>query len=663
MTLDPTPIPLLPHTGSLWLLVLPLLLAFLGLLALGSRAHRWAGGITTGALLLSAVGFLMLFWQHRIDFYRDFVPFRIQGLLWRGIDFPGPLKQLFAGPGVSLDNYTLLMLGVVLAIAVLVSLFSVGYMQHDGRKHRYFAYLSFFVFAMLGLILSHHLVQLFIFWELVGVASYLLIGFWYQKPTAAEAAKKAFIVNRIGDVCLLAAIALMHGQGMPLTLNGLAAFAGDADATVAILLVLGVLGKSAQFPLQVWLPDAMQGPTPVSALIHAATMVVAGVYLLIRVSPLLGPALPLVGWIGGITALLGALSALNQTDIKKVLAYSTISQLGFMVLGIGAGAPEAAFFHLATHAFFKAGLFLAAGAIIHYLHQQQHAGVFPKNLDVQSFAAMGGLHKRLPLVSLAFAACGLALAGIPLFSGYLSKEAILGSAWGQTPAVYLALAAAVLTPLYIARAYKLAFLRAQHPELAQQGPALPRGMALIPALLGLFSLAVWFGPNLFHPSDSWILYRLGTQLPHGPAWMAPVLIALSVIGIAMVLWVRKRPGRTSLFDPSQPLGGFLFHHFYLDRLYLGVLVPTMQVVGRGTDWLDAHLIDPILHILSRGQVVLAQGIRFVDQYGVDGIVNGLARVARWGGRLLSNPASGQAQTYLLRALAALVLILALLILW
>lgn len=405
--------------------------------------------------------------------------------------------------GIYIDNMTAVMLFMVTGVATLIHLFSTYYMADDARFGRFFVYLSLFTSAMLGLVLSDNLLSVFIFWELMGFCSYSLIGFYYEKEGAGNASIKAFMTTRVGDVFFLLGIlaiwttvgdvtfvnlykALDAGKFASETVLGmpLATFAG-------ICIFMGTVGKSAQVPLQVWLPDAMWGPTPCSALIHAATMVAAGVYLSLRVFPLLeaGGLLPVAAWIGGITAFGAATIALIQTDIKAVLAYSTISQLGYMVLGIGVGAYNPAFMHLITHAVFKACLFLSAGSVIHTLH-------------VQEMPRMGGLRKKMPFTFLAMLLCTLAIAGIPFFSGFVSKDRILGDALLQAlhspvyivPAL-LGFVAAFLTAFYMFRMMFLTFWgepRDQHlyDHAHQEKISINQNVPLL--ILALFTLGLWY---------------------------------------------------------------------------------------------------------------------------------------------------------------------------
>src|ERR1019366_3545699 len=329
--------------------------------------------------------------------------------------------------GLNPDPLSLMMMPIVTGVGGAIHIYSFGYMHEDSGFSRFFACLSLFTFSMLGVVLANNFIELFIFWELVGVSSYLLIGFWFEKPSAADAAKKAFFTNRLGDFGFLlgilvvwTALGSLNFSTLQQTLIANPTALGAIASIAGLLIFCGAMGKSAQFPLHVWLPDAMEGPTPVSALIHAATMVAAGVYMLCRIIFLLDPtALHVIAWIGGFTALLAALIAIQQNDIKRILAYSTLSQLGYMVMAVGLAGPTPAMFHLTTHAFFKALLFLGAGSVIHALH------------DEQDIWKMGDLRKKMPVTFLTFLMGTLALSGVPPFSGFYSKDSILGQALEQ----------------------------------------------------------------------------------------------------------------------------------------------------------------------------------------------------------------------------------------
>src|SRR5213082_3139253 len=376
--------------------------------------------------------------------------------------------------GFILDDLSRLMLLVVSGVGSLIHIYSLGYMRDDAGKSRYFAALSLFMFAMLGIVLANNFVMLFIFWELVGFTSYLLIGHWFDRDVAAEAGKKAFITTRLGDFGFMIGILMIWIASGSVVFDDIVAHLSKITSnpnylTVAVLLIFcGAVGKSAQFPLHVWLPDAMEGPTPVSALIHAATMVAAGVYLLVRVSFLIQAsqtALLVIAWTGTITALLGGLLATQQSDIKRILAYSTISQLGYMVMAVGLISNEAAMFHLFTHAFFKALLFLAAGSILISLHHEQ---------DIWK---MGGLAPNLKITFATFTAGALALVRCPPSSGFFSKDAILALTYQRnTPIFVIGLTTAFLTAFYVSRAVVVVFLGKPRSDIARESHESPAVM-------------------------------------------------------------------------------------------------------------------------------------------------------------------------------------------
>src|SRR5713226_6978003 len=385
-----------------------------------------------------------------------------------------------------LDDLSKLMLLVVSGVGSLIHIYSLGYMRDDEGKSRYFAALSLFMFAMLGIVLANNFVMMFIFWELVGFTSYVLIGHWFERDAAADAAKKAFLTTRVGDFGFMIGILMVWMATGSVVFDDIVAHLSKITSIpgyltiVVILIFCGAVGKSAQFPLHVWLPDAMEGPTPVSALIHAATMVAAGVYLLVRVAFLIQAsqtALLVIAWIGTITALLGALMATQQSDIKRILAYSTISQLGYMFIAVGLTSNEAAVFHLFTHAFFKALLFLAAGSIIITLHHEQ---------DIRK---MGGLAKKLRITFATFAVGALALVGCPPFSGFFSKDAILALAYERNMSIFvIGLTTAFLTAFYVSRAVIVVFLGKPRSDAARAGKESPLVMIIPLLILALFAL-------------------------------------------------------------------------------------------------------------------------------------------------------------------------------
>ncbi len=507
-----------------------LLLAFSrGRLAETATAVVGVGSVGLAALTAAWVG---------SEFLRDPQPFT--QLLWHWFSVNGFAVDV----GLRLDGLSFALLGVVTGVGFLIHLFAAWYMRGEGGYGRFFAYMNLFVASMLVLVLGDDLLVLYLGWEGVGLCSYLLIGFYHRDPANGAAALKAFVVTRIGDVCLAIALFMLYAACGTLNITAVLEKApqlwqsGDpAVAWIALLLLGGAVGKSAQLPLQTWLADAMAGPTPVSALIHAATMVTAGVYLIARLHGifLLAPdVLALVGVVGGLTLLLSACSALVQTDIKRVLAYSTMSQIGYMFLALGVGAWHAAIFHLMTHAFFKALLFLAAGAVIVACHHEQN--IF----------RMGGLRRKLPLVYAAFLVGGSALAALPLVTaGFYSKDAILWAALaaGQQPLVIAGLVGAFLTALYTFRLIFIVF-HGEARTAAQPGRGLAHGLPLVALLV----LSTWVGAQLLPPLAGVLPPdpgQEGGELRHRLEWLSAGIVVLG-IGIAAALFLGRRQLVTAL---------------------------------------------------------------------------------------------------------------------
>ncbi|MEQ9405543.1 MAG: NADH-quinone oxidoreductase subunit L [Cyclobacteriaceae bacterium] len=572
--------------------------------------------------------------------------------------------------GIQLDKTATILLLLVSFISLLVHVFSMVYMKEDPGVNRYFLKLGFFTFSMFGLILSDHMLLLFVFWELVGLASYLLIGFWYRKEGVPSAARMAFMVNRVADIALFAGILLLSAQVDSIFLSELS---GQWFLLPSLLIAIGAFGKSAQFPFSGWLTKAMAGPTPVSALIHAATMVAAGVYLLYRVSPFLHESvMTMIAIIGAVTALYGGISAMTQNDLKKALAYSTISQLGYMVLGIGVGSAGASMFHLWTHAFFKAGLFLAAGSIIHYFHQLSENG--GQAIDSQDMRRMGGLKDKLPVTFWSFSICGLALAGIPFFSGFISKEGIILSSlvWaGQKGTLaYLipdiALLTALLTSFYIGRMFFLIFLGEPRRTIKQSQIVYSEAAAIrIPLfLLAAGSLWVFYNWNpMAHVSWVNTYFDLGS-VPEGnffSAFITLVAIFLAAGGIVLAYFLFK-PGartlRTYTTDTRSVsiLGRNVFNGFYLTQSYQGLGLAT-YIFSKKLAWADKKIIDGFIHFFAVGTVVLAKVVDLIDKLIVDGLVNLSARIASFFGRRFSGVHSREAQWQLIWLFIGFVLIL------
>jgi NADH-quinone oxidoreductase subunit L len=520
--------------------------------------------------------------------------------------------------GTLVDPLSSLMLVVVTVVGFLVMLYSIGYMHHDHGLPRYYAELSLFLASMTGLVLANNLLEFFLFWELVGVCSYFLIGFYYEKPSAASAAKEAFLVTRVGDVLFLAGIFLFFSTYATAGPNGGWAANGFVFAngstpflapvmggntttlTVAGLLILGgAAGKSAQFPLHVWLPDAMEGPTTVSALIHAATMVAAGVYLLAVTSVFIGftptDQLAIVA-VGGFTTLFAASMAVVHPDIKRVIAYSTISQLGYMVLAVGAGFAMVGLYHLFTHAFFKALLFLAAGSVIHAV-------------GTQDLFKMGGLRKHMRVTGAAFAIGGLALSGIPPFAGFWSKDDILSSVYSTLgshplywPFFLMAFAAVFLTAYYIFRAWFLAFSgdRSRDPTLPEphEGPWVMQ----VPLVI-LSAFAIVAGLFAFVPSFTALLPGVGVPPTFGPTDLVLSAISVSVgaggIGLAWSLWGNGRVYVLPETSALQPVRRLLLNRYYFKVGYDAIGLRVVYTVARAADFFDRFVIDGTVHGLER----------------------------------------------------------------
>src|SRR5712671_6450445 len=489
------------------------------------------------------------------------------------IDFGGLLRVPI---GFTLDSLSKTMLVLVSGVGALIHIYSLGYMRDDVGKSRYFASLSLFMFSMLGIVLANNFVMMFIFWELVGLCSYLLIGHWFERDSATDAGKKAFITNRIGDFGFMLGILMVWGATGSVVFDDIIpelwrVTSNPTFLTICVLLIFcGAVGKSAQFPLHVWLPDAMEGPTPISALIHAATMVAAGVYMLVRVGFLVQAspaALCVIAWIGTITAVMAALIATQQDDIKRILAYSTLSQLGYMVMAVGLASNNAAMFHLFTHAFFKALLFLAAGSVIVMLHHEQNIW------------KMGGLSRRLPITFVTFAVGALALIGCPPFSGFFSKDAILALAYERnTPIFAVALFTAFLTAFYVIRMLVIVFFGTPHSDSAREGRESPPVMTMpliVLAILATLGGFAFFARNFL---------KLPTEKE--AAVFVPVLAIIALIlgvGLAIALY----RGRTTEAVKVE----LLRRKFYFDEFYGWLIYWTQELLARVAAFIDRWVID------------------------------------------------------------------------
>ncbi len=604
--------------------------------------------------------------------------------------------------GIKIDNITAIMLIVVNLISFLVHMFSIEYMHGDKRYTRYFAYLGIFTFSMLGIVLTHNLLMMYIFWELVGLSSYLLIGFWFEKKSASDAAKKAFIVNRIGDIGMWLGILILFTQYKTFTFDtiyqqiaaGVLPFGSTTWLTVAgILVFMGAVGKSAQFPLHVWLPDAMEGPTPVSALIHAATMVAAGVYLAVRIFVMLtANAMLVIAIVGAFTSFIAATIAFTQNDIKKVLAYSTVSQLGYMVMSVGVGAYAFAFFHLVTHAFFKACLFLGSGSVIHAMHHEQ---------DIRN---MGGLRKKLPVTYYTFLISTLAISGVPLFSGFLSKDGILagtlifGKLTGHWLIPIAGFGVAAMTAFYMFRLVILTFHgepRDHHKyDHAHESPFVMVAPLVVLAALSIF---IWYTPNPLNPSSGWFLsswvktpaqvtpvntrfdfmkpstpeqisefhgevthsveYTETMHWAHYPAMIMSLVLAGFGILMAFVFYQWKKLDADKLANSIKPVYKFSLNKWYIDEAYDKTAIAGTLGFSAILAWFDQKVVDGAVNGSAWLTRFASRMSGLFDTYVVDGLVNFTAFFSGFIGLSFRKLQTGKVQTYIVFVVFAIVILL------
>lgn len=550
-----------------------------------------------------------------------------------------------------LDPLTVIMLVVVTIISLMVQIYSQGYMKGDPGYHRYFAYMSLFTASMLGLVLVDNLFMMFVFWELVGLCSYLLIGFWVNKPSAANAAKKAFIVTRIGDVGFLAAILLLFSETGTLSVAEVSNYAamgligGTALTFICVGIFMGAVGKSAQFPLHIWLPDAMEGPTPVSALIHAATMVAAGVFLVARMFPLFEvseSALMMVAIIGAVTCIFAASMGLVMTDIKRVLAYSTISQLGYMMLGLGTGGIAVGLFHLFNHAFFKALLFLGSGSVNHA------TGTFEMD-------KMGGLKKIMPYTYITFLIASLSMAGVWPLSGFWSKDEILASSLEYSPLLFtLALITVFLTSFYI---FRVIFMTFSGTYKGEGKPHESSKVMVLPMLL-LCGFAIFSGfanigggfDNLFgHGEERGFFEGLFDIFSH-PLALISLAISLSGIFFAYAVYQAKWFSAERIRNAFRPLHTLFSRKYFMDEFFEDLLARKLFLNGtfNGLSFIDSRIIDGGFNtLLIENAIVrkLFSGFKTMDDKGVDGAVNYVADGTRESGNVLRRAQTGQLQMY------------------
>jgi NADH-quinone oxidoreductase subunit L len=577
-----------------WIIPLFPLFSFLILLVVGKRLKESSAYI---GILLTFISFV---YSVMVLFDRLNAPTLKAEQVWLTV---GTIKLT---AGFEVNQLNALMLVVVSLVSFLVHIYSKGYMHGDERFPVFYAYLGLFTFAMLGLVISPNLLQTYIFWELVGLGSFLLIGFYFYKEEAKAAAKKAFIMTRIGDVGLLIGMILLFWEIRSFEYADIfaAVQAGKVSETMitlsAILIFIGAVGKSGQFPLHTWLPDAMEGPTPVSALIHAATMVAAGVYLVAMLFPLYEAshiAMLTVAIVGGFTAIFAASIGLVQTDIKRVLAYSTVSQLGYMMLALGSAGYVAGVFHLMTHAFFKALLFLAAGSVIHAVHTQ----------DIEK---MGGIWKKMPITAPLFLIGTLAISGVPLFSGFFSKDEILVAAWthGHTVLFWLAVAAAFFTAFYMFRLFFLVFTGEARGDVKEVHES-PFVMTLPMIVLGILSVVAgyvntpWFGTFL----GDWLTEGTDMHAHHeAPSWIMIVATAVSLLGIllAWLMYGKKSLSRDWLSSRTSIFYHVLLNKYYIDEFYQLTVVYAAKVVSLLFKYIDRFIVEGAASAVA----VLTQGV-------------------------------------------------------
>jgi len=592
--------------------------------------------------------------------------------------------------GLLYDDVTAALMFMVTFIATLVHLYSIGYMAGDKRFERFFAYLSLFTFSMLGIITANGIMQLFVFWELVGLSSYLLIGFWFEKRGPQLACKKAFVMNRIGDTGFLIGFGILfHQLGAKVLLpgaeggmfDGIAEALGGTDVIVnnppmwltvaGIGLFFGAMGKSAQFPLHTWLPDAMEGPTPVSSIVHSATMVAAGVYLTARIYPILTPAAHLfICTIGLITLVMAALMAMVMTDIKRVLAYSTLSQLGYMILGVGSGAYIFALFHLITHAFFKCCLFQCSGSVINAAHHEQ---------DMTQY---GGLGKKMPLTMAAYLVCTLAIAGasIPFLpiglSGFYSKDGIIGGTYNYAHALggwgslflWGPIIVAYITPFYMARSFALTFMgkpRNQHIyDHAEEQPWTMTVPQLVLAIMAIISGPILFWDNAIINTQidmaalgvSWVpgmeelghgIHVIHLPLLYGFTWILMIGLGIFMYKDGFTIADRITSGVPGL----KYLHAWAKNKFYFDALFDIFVVAASKALANLIAFIDRVIVDGLVNFAALLTKLIASGVGQFDKKVVDGAVNGAATLAQSGGQVLRVTQGGRIRGYVLAMLA------------
>jgi NADH-quinone oxidoreductase subunit L len=627
-----------------WLIPIFPLVAMIAIMLVTHRHRALSAGISIGAVSLSflwACAVALTVWAdpepHSFSFD------------WLNL---GPTMHVSIG--ILIDGLTAMMLIVVTTVALMVQVYSLGYMHGDKLFSRYYAYLSLFTMAMSTLVIADNFFLMFVSWELVGLASYLLIGFWFEKKSASDAGKKAFITTRLGDLGFIVGMLMLYSGCGTLAFAGVfravesGVLQGAFLTTAALCLFAGAVGKSAQFPLHVWLPDAMEGPTPVSALIHAATMVVAGVYLVARSMTifLAAPAAAeAVAWIGIITSLMAASIGLVQNDIKRVLAYSTISQLGYMIMALGLGGFTAGTFHLMTHAFFKALLFLGAGSVIHAVHTN----------DIRE---MGGLHPKMKTTSTTFLIASLAIAGIFPLSGFWSKDEIVVATLGRPVFTVLTLAVAFMTAFYMFRLYFLTFTgrpRDQHkfahahesPRTMTTPLVILAVLSVISGFIGLPWLSKGFSSVVFHGQPHHAEFHI--------VWaIIALLVGLSGIALAYLMYYKGSIDPARVRAAAGGAYATLLNKYYFDEAYAVLFVGPYYAMCRAWFRFDQKVIDGIVNGVGDLSMLWSRINRWFDDTFVDGAVNGVGWLTRAFGATLRHLQTGRVQNYAFIVFAALV---------
>lgn len=670
------------------IIVLLPLLAFVIQIFFGKKLPRQGDWVSIGAIVIGLLLSLKLFYKALQAYDPDFLIH--EQFTWFTLgDFQIVL-------GFALDNMAIVMLVVVTLISSLVHIYSTGYMEGDPRYSRFFAYLSLFSFSMLGLVIWDNLFGIYMMWELVGLCSYLLIGFWFEKDSASNAGKKAFITNRVGDFGFLVGILIVFSSIGSFNFTDIAAGieAGKIShgmlTAAGILLFCGAIGKSAQFPLHVWLPDAMEGPTPVSALIHAATMVAAGVYLTARIAFMLSfDAMLFVAYIGGFTALMAATIAITQNDIKRVLAYSTISQLGYMIMAIGVGSYAAGFFHLVTHAVFKAGLFLGSGSVIHAMHHSMHK--LNMHEDPNDIRFMGGFKNKMPRTYITFLIFTLALSGIPFMSGFLSKDLILGGslafAMSQSNPIHYLLPlfgflAAAITAFYMFRLVIETFYgQPKNKEIYEHIHESPSNITVPLMILAVLSFFIFYtlpGINPFSSAHGWydmlivkpassVTAFLGYDInpitehtehtAHIAAMILSIIVASLGILLAFTMYYWKKIDADKLTGRMGILYRLSYNKYYFDEIYQATAVNGLLLWNRFLAWFDAAIIDGLVNLSGWVTRNVSAFSGIFDNTVIDGMVNGLADITQDFGKNLRKIQTGQIQTYIYAAMLGAVIII------